>query len=179
MRTVVALTSIALIACASGNVDPTASGRPESQAIVRGANLRMTAAAKPHVTTVAFSVDPVWRALPAVYDSLGLPLTVMDTKQHLIGNQGVTLRQKLGGVRLSKYIECGNAQIGLSADSYDVFLSVVTHVRPNDPVGTDIVTTVDAAAKPMTFSQEYSRCSTTGEIEKRIAELVTATFLRK
>ena len=173
MRATAFIGLIAISACASGNSSP-GSSAAGTQAIVRGSDIRSAPSNPDHVTLIESSVAPVWRALPAVYDSLGIPLTVMDFKQHLIGNQGMKIRQTLGKVALSKYIDCGNGQIIPSADSYDIFLSVVTHVRPNEPVGSDLVTTMSAAARPLNVSQEYSQCSSKGELEKKIAELVKA-----
>ena len=116
--------------------------------------------------------DVAWKALPAAYDSLGIPLNVMDLPQHLIGNQGMKLRQKLGMTRLSKYLDCGGTQIGPNADSYEVLMAVITHVGVNAQGVTELWMRVSAVARPMAFSQPYSRCTSTGEIEKRLVELV-------
>jgi hypothetical protein len=178
MRALVLLSLIGLSACASGKGDPVTSGRPESVPIFAGSDIRMTTSTVPHATTLAFPLERVWKALPAVYDSLSLALTVLDAKQHLIGNEGFKLRQKLGTVALSKYIDCGSAQLSPSADSYDVFLSVVTTLRPNAWGGTELATTIEAAARPMTFAQEYSRCRSTGVLEKRLADLVKLALVR-
>jgi hypothetical protein len=141
-----------------------------------GATVVATAVA--NVTNVPFTVDEVWRVLPAVYDSLAIPTALFDAKTHVISNQGSKVRQRLGKVPLSRYIECGTTQIGPNAESYDVQLSVTTRVDPGTPTGARISTTVESAAKPVAFSQEYSRCSSKGELELRIADLVKARLAR-
>lgn len=176
MRRLALLTLIGAAACASSTSIPVAS-HPTSIPIV-GSDVRITANDAPYTTTFAFSVERVWRTLPVAFDSLGLPLTVMDAKQHLIGNQGVKLRQQLGGVPLSKYMDCGHAQNVASADSYEVFLSLVATVQSNANGGADLVTTMEAAARPLTYAQDYSRCSTSGTLQNRLAALVRATLAR-
>src|SRR4051812_29871470 len=72
--------------------------------------------------------DDVWHAVRVAYDSLGIPLNIYDERQHLLGNQGWNLRHKLGGMRISRYLDCGTTQIDFNADSYDIVLSYVAYV---------------------------------------------------
>lgn len=81
-------------------------------------------------------------------------------------------------MRLSKYLDCGTAQQGLSADSYDVNLSVMTQLQAEPTGATKVITTVAAMAKPVMLSGEYSRCSSTGEIELQVHKLLDAAVLR-
>jgi hypothetical protein len=131
----------------------------------------------PSNTTVRSSIraplEEVWRSLPGAYDSLGIALTTRDATRHFIGNEGMKIRTRLGGVALSHYIDCGRAQIGPSADSYDIFLAVTTVAQAVSPTETRLYTTVQASGKPMNFGQDYSHCTSTNELEKRIAALVT------
>lgn len=130
------------------------------------------------VTRVEAPIDRVWRLMPGAYDSLKIPLTTLDAGKHFIGNEGMKIRQKLGNVFLSNYIDCGQAQIGPSADSYDVYLNVTTLLRAVSPTETEVATTVDAAAKPLQFAQEYSRCNTKGTIEEAISKIVAARIAK-
>ena len=133
MRGIALLSVVTLAACASGG--STATGSPETMRVVGGGGLASGAvnirgaSATASVSKVAFPVDVAWRALPAVYDSLRIPPTTLDARTHHFGNEGMKIRQRLGTVALSKYIDCGQAQIGPSADSYDVFLTVTTTLR--------------------------------------------------
>jgi len=66
-----------------------------------------------------------------------------------------------------------------SADAYEVIASIVTRLDPGDtPLETVIATSVDAQGRPMTISAEFVRCSSTGTLEKKIAEIVTAQLKR-
>jgi hypothetical protein len=181
------LTLAVMGACASGGGAPGTSdaGRPETMRVVGGAGIgsgsavTMNAGATASVTKIAFPIEQVWRTLPAAYDSLKIPLTVLDPKTHHIGNVGLKIRQRLGNVALSKYIDCGDAQIGPSADSYDVFLNVTTTLTATSGAETAISTIVESAAKPLSFGQEYSRCSSKGTIENAIAAMVASRLMPK
>ena len=119
------------------------------------------------------SVDDAWLQLAHVYDSLAIPKVLIDPKTHTISNQGQKIRQRLGRTSLSRFIECGTTQIGPNADSYEVFLTVTTHLAA-EGAGSRLSTTVEAVARPLTFNQTYSRCSTKGVLETRIADALKA-----
>src|SRR4051812_41974930 len=94
-------------ACAGGST--TTTSRPETMRVVNGAGtatgqFTMNATNSASVTKVAMPIDRVWRLMPAVYDSLKIPLTTLDGAKHFVGNEGMKVRQKLGGVPLSRYI---------------------------------------------------------------------------
>jgi hypothetical protein len=126
-------------------------------------------------TRIAAPLASAWTRLRAAYDSLGIQPTTIDAASKIYGNRGMQIRRQLGNVRLSKYIDCGNPQARPSADFYDVNLSVVTQLSALDSANTRVVTTVDAMARPVSFSGEYIRCATTGAIESRISDLLQPT----
>ena len=85
------------------------------------------------VRKVAATPDQVWRLLPGVLDSLGIPVNVLDAGKKTIGNSGFNMRGRLKSVPLSRYIDCGNSTgIGPNADSYQVNLEFVVEVQPAD-----------------------------------------------
>jgi hypothetical protein len=176
LRGILALTVV--VACASGPGQPVAS---TAGGTVLGADIRTREVDGQDVSTLNSAITPVWIAVAAAYDSLGIPITVIDTKQHTFGNQGFTLRGRLGKVPLSRYIVCGGGGtgFGLNADSYEVYLAVITHLRATDTTHTELITTVDAAARPASLSQPYTKCGSKGEIEARISALVQAAVTKK
>ncbi len=174
------LFSLALIAaCASGGTSSSATAKPASQT-VRGAGTSITisAVSTADVSHLPYTADAVWRILPSVYDSVGIPVTTIDQARKSIGNPGYKTRARLGKVTLSRLLDCGNTQIGPNADSYDVFLSVMTTVTPEGATGATLATIVDAQARPVIVSQAYSRCSSKGAIEIRIADIVSKRLAR-
>ena len=174
MRPFALFSVAALCGCAAST--STTSGRATETVRVPGSGIGMTIAPNTgaNVSTVPFSPEQVWRTMPAVFEALGIPLTMIDPKKHLIGNEGFKLRQQLGTVRLSKYIECGTTQIGPNADSYEVYMTIMTDVQPAEAGGAKISTVFEASARPINFSQEYSRCSSKGVLEPKIVEVATA-----
>jgi hypothetical protein len=178
MRHVIVLSVLGLGACASGPSQT--SSQTETVRVFGGGGTSASTAIGIRNTTSAnasrlgYPIDRVWRALPAAYDSLKIPLTTLDANKHFIGNEGMKIRQRLGTVALSTYIDCGQAQIGPSADSYDIFLAVTTTVRSLSATETELATTIEAAGKPVAFAQDYARCGTRGIIETKIAAIVGA-----
>jgi hypothetical protein len=178
MRPSALLTLIVIAACASGTgplVTSTSAGA------VLGTDIRTRQVEGQDVSTIDAAINPVWIVVAAAYDSIGIPITVIDSKQHTFGNQGFTLRGRLGKVPLSRYIVCGGAGTGFgaNADSYEVYLAVLTRLRATDTTHTELITTVDAAARPASLSQPFSKCGSKGEIEARISALVQALVTRK
>lgn len=168
----------ALAACSSSSNVAQSAPVPETVRVVGGgaANIALgmnPTAADAHSTTLSATVADVWRVLPAAYDALGIPLSVVDSTTHLIGNSGFNLRRRLGSIPLVRLIDCGTTQGGPSAETYDIHMSVVTQVKPGDG-GTIIGTTVEPMGRPAAFSGEYIRCSSTGVLESRLADAVRA-----
>jgi hypothetical protein len=171
------LVSVALAACASAT--PGTSPQPASETVRVmtggvGTSLSMSGSDAVSVRIVAGSSDQVWRLLPGVLDTLGIPINVVDRVKHTIGNSGFNIRTRLKSVPLSRYIDCGNSSgIGPNADSYQVNLQFIVDVQPAD-AGTSIRMTLQAMGKPINFAQDYSACSSRGALESRLIEIVSA-----
>ena len=140
--------------------------------------LTVSSASNPVTSRLDFTVDEVWRVLPAVFDSLGVKVSMVDPKRHIIGAEDLKVRVQLGRTPMSRYIDCGQTQIGQNADSYELRLTVLAQVQAVAPGGSLLSTTLDAAAKPITFSQDYSRCSSKGLFESRLVEAVKKALQR-
>lgn len=107
-----------------------------------------------------------------------MPVTRLDAAGKVIGNNGFKIRQRLGKVALSRYIDCGETQIGPNADSYEVYLTVLVQVRPVGTTSSSLVTTFEASARPIAFSQAYSRCSSRGSLETKLLAAIKAQLTR-
>jgi len=177
------LTRVALLlltaACASGGAasTPATAGTVQQSITVGGtgstAAITMTHDAETQSHLLTSSPARVWAVLPAVFDSLGIPPATVDPASHTIGNTAFKAHGRLKGVPLSRYIDCGNStQIGPNADSYDIMMSLVAQVRPAEGGASTLVISLEAAGKPATFSQDYSRCPTKGALETRLTEAV-------
>ena len=176
MRSLAVLACISLAACAT---TPLASVGPEVQTVRGGSavagNLQVISNTSEVVSDLPSSLDNVWKVLPAAFDSLGIPVASVDPTLRTIGNEGFKLRQRLGKTPLSRFLDCGQTQVGPNADSYEVFLVVMVHAQAGAAPGTTKMTTmVDASARSIAFSQAPNRCSTNGELEKRLIAAVKA-----
>lgn len=176
------LISLAAAACASSGATGSAPA-PSTQTVeVVGAasSVRLSMPGRDASTahTLPFSVDQVWRALPAALDSLGIPVETLDPAKRTMGNSSFAARRRLKAVPLSRYVDCGATPMGPNADEYDVRLTVLTAVRPAEGGGATVTTTVQAAARPANYSQAFSDCSSRGVLETRLVELLTAQLQR-
>lgn len=127
---------------------------------------------------VAAPIDRVWRALPAAFDSLGIPGGVVDAAARQFGSTGFRVRRRLGTAPVSRYFDCGQTQIGENADEYNVQLQVVATLSTGAAGTTNVEVLLDALARPVAFSQGYQACSTRGTLDARLIERVRAELTR-
>lgn len=182
MRRLGLLLAGAAVAACSSNPAP-ATPTPEvpattaqtvrvSSASMGSTSARIVPSGGPNILRVEASVDRIWKALPAIYDSLAIPLTVHDPRNRVIGNEGMVIRRRLGKVALSKYLECGRSQMDQNADTYEITLSVVTRLNVIDSAQTKVTTLVEASARGLQFAGQASACTTTGTLEIRFHQLL-------
>jgi len=120
-----------------------------------------------------YSVEQVWRVLPFVFDSLGIPVASMDPAKRTLGNESFRVRSRLKGTPLSKFIDCGTStQIGPNADTYDVVLVLTAQVLAAEAGSSKVVTTFSAVGKPANFAQDYTPCNSRGLVESRFVDIV-------
>lgn len=125
------------------------------------------------------SMEAVWRVLPAVFDSLEIPVTDRQIATRTIGNSGVRLRGRLGDVSLSRYLDCGATSAGPNAATYEVHFQLQTVVQAGAREGTaQLNTIVQPMARPAAGEGEWVTCTSTGTLEARILELTKALVAR-
>jgi hypothetical protein len=129
-------------------------------------------------TKLLVSVDKAWATLPAVFGELGIDPGIIDSKQHVFGNAGAKYRLEIGRKRISRYFDCG-ATAGMSnSDTYDVLVRVITQVVPAEGGLSTLRTQAEASAHANAVSGQAVRCASTGELEARIASMVSQAALR-
>jgi hypothetical protein len=178
-RTVFALLATILTGCtSSSSALPDRDTRQTVQISGVSGKLNMSSSSSATTNTIAEPLELVWRALPKALDSLGINVTTIDPARFVMGAEGVKVRQRLGKAPLSRYLDCGQTQIGPNADSYDVMLTVMVQLQKNVPGATSVSTTVDATAKPIAYSQSASECSTKGTLEKALLAILQAPIAK-
>lgn len=124
-------------------------------------------------TLVLGSLDSAWAALKASYTELAIPVTTLSDATHLIGNEGYKVRRRIGKIAMQNVLDCGGAQGMPNAETYDVFLTISSYLTKNPKAGYNLVTRIDASAKSPNFNREQNiKCSSQGELEKAIGEMV-------
>ena len=132
-------------------------------------NLNTMSATDANTLALLHPIAKVWAIRPVVYDSLGLPVNQIDPAGFVIGASNQRVRRQLGKMPLSRYIDCGSMQGGPSADSYEVNLTLLTTLRPSES-GTTAFTVLDAMARPVSTRGDWMKCSSQGQLERRLAE---------
>jgi hypothetical protein len=121
--------------------------------------------------TVAVSEARAFAALPAVFQALAVPLSVVDSASKLMGAVRVPARRPIGGERLSLLLECGTGNYGPNAERYSVQITLLALVRSIDSTHSEVQTRVEGNASPNGISTTV-RCSSTGRLEERFTALM-------
>jgi len=182
LRASMVLLGFALAGCGSSGGASSAPA-PVSQTVLsapgRSPGLSMTGVDATNVQTLAFAPDQIFRVLPNVLDSLGIPVAMLEPSKRSIGNPAFKIRQRLKGTSLSRYIDCGSStQVGANADNYDVSLVVIADVAAAAANSSRVTLTFEAVAKPVNFSQQYSQCNSRGSFETRFFDVLKAKLQR-
>lgn len=177
--TTVASLAIALASCtSSSSALPEYDTRQTVQISGVAGKLNLSSSSSASTSTIAEPIELVWRALPKALDSLGVSVTTVDQSRYVMGAEAIKVRQRLGRAPLSRYLDCGQTQIGPNADSYDVMLTVLVQLQKGVPGATAVSTSVEATAKPIAYSQARSECSTKGTLEKALMLLLQAPLAK-
>lgn len=164
---------VALGACAPASGPPTGGGRPTT-VLTTGGGYDIHIAEDGAATTdvVAASREAVWSALVASYAELGLEVNHLDSASGQMGLRSVRVPRRVGGERLSTYLDCGTGLSGTIADTYRVTLTMLTGVAPG---AGGMRLTTDIAAQAVSnegASGAPVRCSTKGRLEERLHAMV-------
>lgn len=174
-RSLASLSSAVLICAACATANSSASSGSET---VRVSSLAGGMTAEIHPSDqlrggdIPAPIDRTWAAMRAVYDSLNLPVASVDPSAHVIESPNLRLRRRLGDTPLNKYLRCGDTQGGQSVDTYEIQMSVRTSLKEHNGA-TTIMTSVSAEGRPITISADYTRCTSTGNLESRVVSLAS------
>lgn len=177
---------LALAACASGGrrdgeqrpVEPTTEQTTRLETGEGTVELRTTRSDPTNEFPVDAPPDRLWKALPVVYAQLEVPVTMRLPEERAMGNRAFRTRRLLGGVRLGRYLDCGN-RLGVSnAETYEVTIRLETRVLAAAGGGSKLATVVEGTAKPIDVSGGSVSCSSTGQLEKRLVTMVAEQVRR-
>lgn len=183
MRRSLSAAVVLLSAACSGatpTTDPVPAGAPRTERIVTstgGGGVAVNTANIDYDVRLLSTgtVAQVWSALPQVYEELGIPLTIKNDAQRVIGNEGWRTRRSIARVPMQRYLDCGRSGTIENAETYSINMSILTTVTANPGGGSVVSTTIVATGRnPLTSSGQEVRCTSQGDLEIRIRDMVQA-----
>jgi hypothetical protein len=115
----------------------------------------------------------VFDATKLVYAELGVPEGTHDPATGRIGNTDFWKQRRLGNEPLSSYLNCGDSFTGPLANTYRIYISLLSQVRPDGKGGSELETAFHAQAQNMEGSSgDRIACGSTGRLEERIRKTV-------
>jgi len=176
MRRLVFLLAIAGTAsCASsGSAPDTGLGTPSERIIAADNTGAFRTTVTPNAKVIIQAAPSrVFEAVRVAYTDLGVPITTADAATGRLGNTNFTKTRTFGNEPLSTYLNCGDTIAGPAADTYRVYISLLSAVRPDGLGGSELETAITAEARNMEgTTADRVACGTTGRLEERIQKLV-------
>ena len=169
-------------ACASGGASSGANVEPEAVVVQNTQNIiqtggqnsmsigsGMTTVVQASTTRVNIAADKLFGVLPATYESIGIPVSTMVSKDRMLGNLEFKARARIGSLQMRRLLDCGTQLGEPNSDSYQITMSVSSEVKDNGDGSSTLATLVQATGRPVQFNGADVRCTSFGELEKRIA----------
>jgi hypothetical protein len=157
------------MACASSSQGPDVS--PPSQRTVAVDDrqvYRTSVSANPKVPVPA-APSRVFEALKSVYEELGVPPGTHDPTTGRIGNTDFWKQRRFAGEPISAFLSCGETFTGAAANTYRIYMSLLSVVRPDGKGASEVETAFSAQAQNMEgTSSDRIACGSTGKLEERI-----------
>lgn len=154
---------------------PLAAQRTRTMVVIPGRLTRVITDTTGTLYEVPFSPAVTYAAVLRTYEELKLPTEIQDSAKGRVETGVFHRRGDIGGRQISTYLSCGDGITGPYADTYRVYMIVMTTVEPR---GTDrsairsvllggAVNVSEGARQPMA-------CESTGRWEIRLHKEVLA-----
>jgi hypothetical protein len=172
-RPCLALLVAATAACASSGGAPSVAVPTERTVAVDDNNVYRTTVLPNAKVPVPAAPNRVFEAVKAVYEELGVPPGTNDPATGRFGNVDFWKQRRFGNDALSTYLNCGDSFTGPVANSYRIYLSLISIVRPDGKGGSEVETAFTAQAQNMEGSAgDRIACGTSGRLEERIRKSI-------
>ena len=124
---------------------------------------------------VPFPAGKVYTAVLAAFNELKIPADLRDSVDGRVESNVFHRRGDIGGKQISTYLGCGDGITGPYADSYRVYMIVMTTIQPKG-VDRSTVRTVllGGAVNVAEGARQPMACESTGRWEIRVHQLVLA-----
>lgn len=183
-RRLVGLSVFAVCACSKAGPQPEVTVSPSTRRVVTAGGSTITIGGANETigisTEISAAPDTVFKALLAVYGDLNVATPDVSSAQRAVGNQRLQIRRRLGGVPLQTYLDCGGNPGQPNAETFDIVMTLMSLVTPGRAGGSTVTTSVQAVGSDPTHGAgNQLRCSSTSELEGRIAKMVRAKLGQK
>ncbi|HEY2849509.1 MAG TPA: hypothetical protein VGI97_06500 [Gemmatimonadaceae bacterium] len=167
-------------ACATGGkpggsettVAPATTGIIVGSASMASMNISTNNAYTAIATPLSVSPDSAYALLTRAYVMLEIPVVPVDQKR-AIGNDALSIRRRIASIPMQKVVDCGE-KMGLeNAETWDIHMNILSYVEALPDGKSQILTRIQAMGNPPDLSnRDLSPCSSFGELEKKISDLV-------
>src|SRR6266567_7498639 len=97
---------------------------------------------------------------------LCVDVTVDNPAAHQLGNQSFFKSRTLGSHRMSEFVDCGQSMTGPKADSYRIYMTLLTTIDSDGSGGTKMETTFFPLGQDIAGgSTDRMPCGSTGHLE--------------
>jgi len=124
---------------------------------------------------VPASSDRVMEILPGVLEGVGLEVNFREPGR--VGACYQKVRGRLGEVMLSRFVDCGETRSLPNADRYEVALTVLVTVEPDDKWSRMHIYLLGVGLDASGSSASRIWCFSKASLEKRIAKMVETKAL--
>lgn len=164
-------------ACAAGLLAVVNAGggaqSPQARAVLPGIDVPIMLDTMALEFPIGGLRDSIYVALKKVFEELKIPVQTANPRAGLLNNLNADLSGRLGGERMSRYIDCGRGFSGPNADFYRLTLAVSAWVEPATGDPQKLMVAIAASGRDPSGSRSYySPCTSRGDLEKRIARRV-------
>lgn len=122
---------------------------------------------------VPAEVDVAWPALLQVFEELEIRAQEVDSPTHTVRNLRWVVSRRLGGQRLSTFLDCGRSASGFNADTHRLQLEIASRVVSQGPGRSRVETQIQGIGMNMEgTSNSRVVCTSTHQLEFAIAQRV-------
>jgi hypothetical protein len=148
---------------------PLAAQRTRTMVVIPGQLTRVITDTTGTPYDVPFPAARTYAAVLATYEALKLPSEVLDSVNGRVETGVFHRRGDIGGKQISTYLSCGDGITGPYADSYRVYMIVMTTVEPRGPNRSAIRSVLlGGAVNVSEGARQPMACESTGRWEIRL-----------
>ena len=154
---------------------PLAAQQTRTMVVIPGRLTRVITDTTGTLYEVPFPAAKTYAAVLRTYEELKLPSEVRDSAKGRVETGVFHRRGDIGGKQISTYLSCGDGITGPYADTYRVYMIVMTTVEPRGPDRSAIRSVLLAGAVNVSEgARQPMACESTGRWEIRLHKEILA-----